>query len=151
MSTSCQIVSVAPVLLALTEANLPRTELSSKILGLFDIVYAWSRTADVRQLGHNYAIYDGATPHRLRVRVGFPVSGPFADTDLVKCVELAAGRAAQATHVGPYGDLHVTYARLADWCSRAALPMSGESWEIYGDWHDDPTKLVTEVHLRLCE
>jgi effector-binding domain-containing protein len=149
MSQTCEVVSVSPVLLAVTQAELRRSEISSRIRGMFDIVYAWLKSVDVRQVGHNYAVYDKGTNRDLRVQVGFPVSAPFADTDSVKCVELPAGRAAHATHVGPYGELHVTYQRLTDWCSSASLQVGSQSWEVYGDWHDDPAKLTTDIYFRL--
>jgi effector-binding domain-containing protein len=149
MSETCHVVSASPVVLALAEADFARSEISLRIRGLFDIVYSWLRSAEVRQVGHNYAIYDRATAHRLRVRVGFPVSALFTDSDLVKCVEFSAGQAAHATHVGPYSDLHVTYRLLTDWCLRKSLPLSGESWEVYGDWNDDASKLTTDLYLRL--
>ena len=149
MSQACQIVSVAPVLLAVTQADVDRAAVSSRIRGMFDIVYSWKKSAGVQQVGHNHAVYDRCLNQRLRMQVGFPVSAPFADTELVKCVELAAGRAAHATHAGSYARMHVTYETLATWCREEALSLSGESWEVYGDWHDDPACLTTDIYLRL--
>jgi hypothetical protein len=151
MQPACDIVSVPSLLLALAQEELGRSQIPLRIRGMFDIVYAWRRDAPVRQAGHNYAIYDRCTPQTLRVRVGFPVSGPFADTGLVKCVELAAGRAAHAVHVGPYADLHRTYALLHAWCSERALPLTGQSWEVYRDPTQDPSKLETDLFLRIGE
>jgi effector-binding domain-containing protein len=150
VSPSCHVVSLSPVLLALTQEELARGQVPRRIRGLFDVVYSWLKTAEVRQTGHNYAVYDkGSTQDLLLVRVGFPVSGRFADTERVQCVELGGGDAAHATHVGPYGELHRTYAALTEWCARAAVPLSGQSWEVYGDWHDDPSKLETDIYFRL--
>ena len=149
MQPRCDVVSVSPLLLALTQAELPRSQISARIRGLFDIVYAWRRDATVRQAGHNYALYDQCTPQTLRVQVGFPVSGRFADTDLVKCVELAPGRAAHAIHVGSFANLHRTYAALHTWCSQQALALTDQSWEVYGDPTEDPSQFATELFLRI--
>ena len=149
MSQTCEVASVAPVLLAVTQAELRRAQVPARIRGMFDIVYSWLKSSGVRQVGQNYAVYDQCTAHGLRVQAGFPVSGHFADTDLVKCIELAAGRAAHATHVGSYAQLHVTYKALTEWCTGEALPLAGDSWEVYGDWHDDPSKVKTDVYFRL--
>ena len=151
MQPECDLVPVPPLLLALTQEELPRSQIPVRIRGMFDVVYAWLRDAPVRQAGHNYALYDRCTPQALRVRVGFPVSGWFAETERVKCVQLAPGRAAHAVHVGSYADLHRTYAALNAWCSRQALALTGESWEVYGDPTEDPSKLTTELFLRLRE
>ena len=114
-------------------------------------MYVWLRDALAHRAGRNYALYDRCTPRSLRVRVGFPVSARFADTDLVHCVKLAAGRAAHAVHVGPYSHLHQTCASLHAWCSERALALTGESWEVYGDWTEDPSRLETELYLRIRE
>jgi len=151
MQPACDLVSVAPLLLALTSEELPRSELPVRIRAMFDIVYAGRKEAPVRQAGHNYALYDRCTPQTLRVQVGFPVSGRFADTDLVKCVQLAPGRAAHAVHLGPYADLHRTYAVLRAWCSQGSLPLTGQSWEVYGDPTEDPSKLLTGLFLRVSD
>jgi effector-binding domain-containing protein len=72
-------------------------------------------------------------------------------TELIKCVQLASGHAAHAVHVGPYTDLHRTYAVLNTWCSQRPLALTGQSWEVYGDWTEDPSKLETGLFLRINE
>ena len=149
MSTTCRIVSVEPVLLAVTEAELARTEIPLRIRGMFDTVYSWLKHASVRQIGHNYALYDKGSKGGLLVQVGFPVSSNFPATASVRPLELSAGRAASALHVGAYSELHRTYAELGFWCKREGLQVASQSWEIYGDWHEDVSKLETEIWFRL--
>ena len=146
---SCEVVTVSPLLLALTQAEVPRTQIPRRIREMFDVVYGWLREASVRQAGHNHALYDRCTPQALRLQVGFPVSGWFADTERVKCVQLAPGRAAHAVHIGSYADLHRTYAVLHAWCARHDLALTGTSWEVYGDPTEDPSSLATELFLRI--
>ena len=150
MTPACRVVPIEPVLLAVTEAELDRREVAPNIRRMFDVVYAWLKAAPVRQAGHNYALYDRGVHRELLVRVGFPVSGPFADTSSVKCIERGAGRAARAVHVGPYSELHRTYAELHAWVRREGLRLGSQSWEVYGDWQDDPSRLETELYLRLA-
>lgn len=116
---------------------------------MFDIVYAWKTGSVVQQVGHNYVIYDECTRHSLRMQVGVPVSERFADTDLVKCVDFTPGKAAHATHVGSYAHMHLTYKALREWCSRESILLDGQSWEVYGDWNDDISKVTTDIYLRL--
>jgi effector-binding domain-containing protein len=144
---SCRIVPVAVALLAVGEAELDRSQIASHIRSMFP--YAWLKTASVKQVGHNYAIYERGTHKELLVRAGFPVSGAFEQTQSVKSFTLAAGEAVHAMHVGPYSELHRTYARLDAWWKEQGLPLAGQSWELYGDWHDDPSKLETGIYYRL--
>ena len=122
MASSCQSISVEPVLLAVAERELDRRNISSNIRGMFDVVYGWLKSASVKQVGHNYALYDKGIHRDLLVRVGFPVSGSFPDN---------------------------TYAELHAWCEREGLHVSSQSWEVYGDWQSDPSRLETGLYLRL--
>jgi effector-binding domain-containing protein len=149
MNSACHVVSIEPILLAVAEAELDRRDVAVNIRRIFDVVYSWLKGAPVQQVGHNYALYDKGVDRDLMVRVGFPVSGPFPDSPSVRCVPLATGRAARAVHVGPYSELHRTYAELHTWCKREGLRISSQSWEVYGDWQADPARLETELYLRL--
>lgn len=149
MSSACGIVSVEPVILAVTEKEVPRGQVPAHIRSMFDIVYSWLRTASVKQTGHNYALYDVGGAGTLLMRVGFPVSAPFADTETVRCFSLVAGEAAHAVHAGPYSELFRTYAALHAWCKRERLQLASQSWELYGDWQQNESKLETGIFLRL--
>ena len=146
----CDIVSLEPVTLAVTEAFTKQSEIPARIRGLFDIVYAWLRESGIAQTGHNYAIYDQFSAGGMRMRVGFPVARPFADTPQVHCIELAGGRAAHITHRGPYSELGKAHSQLNEWCTEHSLELARESWEIYGDWTDDESRLETDIFIRLA-
>jgi hypothetical protein len=99
------IVEVPAVVLAITEGTVKQSEIPSRVRAMFDMVYAWLPTSGVEQDGHNYIVYDQCTRQGMRMRAGFPVSRRFADSELVKCVELQPGKAAHTTHIGPYNGL----------------------------------------------
>jgi effector-binding domain-containing protein len=109
--------------------------------------------AGVKQTGHNYILYDRFEDGGMRMRPGFPVSAPFDDTESVACVTLPAGKAAHTVHVGPYSGLGEAYSRLNAWCEQQGLSRAPLQWELYGNWNDDESKLVTDlkhqIELRL--
>ena len=143
VSAAAQTVSIIPRPVSV------RTEAGHFTLDARTVIWTDPTSEPV---AHQLARYlEPATGLTLRVQVGFPVSGRFADTDLVKCVQLAPGRAAHAVHVGQYANLHRTYAVLHAWCSQRALPLTGQSWEVYGDPTEDPSKLETGLFLRANE
>lgn len=146
----CDIVSVEPVTLAVTEAFTKQSEIPARIRGLLDIVYGWRRESGVDQTGHNYAIYDQFSADGMRMRVGFPVSQHFPDTAQVHCVEFEGGRAAHITHRGPYSELAAAHQQLNEWCAQRSLKRAGESWEVYGDWNEDESQLETDIYIRLA-
>ena len=101
------------------------------------------------QTGNNHVLYDQFSADRMRMRVGFPVSKPFADTLQVKCVELSGERTADMTHPGSYRGLPAAHIRVNEWSTEHSLQPAGASWEVYGDWCQDESRLVTEIHIRL--
>ena len=143
------VVEVEAVTLAVAEAVVPVSEVPQHILGLFDAAYAWLAQSELDQTGHNYALYRPAA-EGLRMQAGFPVSERFEDTESVACVELDAGRAAHTIHQGDYGGLRDANAQLYSWCGQQEHVLGGLSWEVYGDWHDDPAQLVTELYVRIA-
>lgn len=148
--TECDIVTFHSVTLAVTEAFTKQSEIAARIRSMLDTVYAWLRDSGLDQTGNNYAIYDQFSPDGMRMKVGFPVSKPFAGTLQVQCVELSGGRAAHMTHRGSYSALPAAHSRLHEWCLQRSVNMAGESWEVYGDWSEDESRLVTDIYIRLA-
>jgi effector-binding domain-containing protein len=118
-----------------------------RIASLWDPVYAFVRggQTDVRQTGQNVALYrrDGT------MEVGVEVDRAFEQVDEVVASELPAGRVAAATHSTGYGDLHVTYADIKDWCEANDHVITGDTWEIYGD-PDEDDQVEVEVYYLLA-
>jgi effector-binding domain-containing protein len=83
----------------------------------------------VRQTGHNVALYrpDGT------MEIGVEVDRAFEPVGDVQASELPGGRVASAVHTTGYGDLHVTYDAIRDFCAANGLVATGDTWEIYGD------------------
>ena len=149
MSYQFDMVEVPPVTLAVCETFTKQKDIPTRITDMLGIVYAWLRESPVRQVGNNYAIYDQFGPDGMRMRVGFPVSAVFKNGNLVRCLELGAVNAAHTRHVGPYTGLPRAHAELNQWCIGQSLNRGEFSWEKYGDWDDDPSKLVTDIYIKL--
>jgi hypothetical protein len=124
-----------------------RADLASEIYRRLDLVWAFLRESDLTP-GHNVVLYLGPPPPvgGWEVEIGVQVDRPFADADPVRCRATPAGRVATATWTGPYDQ--VPHDDLFAWCRDQGLEHSGVTWEVYGDWHEDPAQLQTElVHL----
>jgi hypothetical protein len=81
---------------------------------------------------------------------GVEVAREFAGSGEVRPVRTPAGEAAVAKHVGPYDGLAEAHRAIRAWAKESSRSLAGTSWEIYGDWNDDPAKLVTLVVYLLC-
>lgn len=148
MTYEFDIVNTPATILATASAVVRMEEIPHRITGLFDVVYGWLPSSGLQQAGHNHALYR-PHPDGLTLQVGVPVSVRFDDTDSVRCEELPALRAAHTRHQGEYSGLPTANAALRAWCSEQSLTVGPLCWEIYGDWHDDSSQLVTDVYFEL--
>lgn len=67
----------------------------------------------------------------------------------VRPTDTPAGETAAVTHYGEYTDLAGAYAALEQWCAANGRWRAGTSWEVYGDWEEDPAKRRTDVYFLL--
>jgi effector-binding domain-containing protein len=109
---------------------------------LLDEVYAFVRSGGATQDGHNVMLYRDDVPN---VEVGVQVAGPFEPTGRVVPSVLPAGEVASTMHGGPYDALEEAHVALKAWCQSHRRTLTKVRWEIYGDWHEDPADLETEV------
>jgi effector-binding domain-containing protein len=116
-----------------------------------DEVYAWLRQAGLHG-GCNVMLYrDLPEPGRIAVEVGVEFSDPFEPHGRVRPSALPAGLAAVTTHRGPYGELGAAHRAVAEWCAAKGRDLTGERWEVYGDWHEDPSQLETQIFYGVAE
>ena len=133
---------VAVVIVQTTFAQLPQ-----EMRRCLDLVHAAAGSGAIRPRGHAVAIYRrlgaGGT---VEASIGMQVAAPFEAVGEVRCRHTPAGRAATLTHVGPYDGLAATHTDILEWATDAGAELAGVSWEVYGDWEEDPAKRVTEVY-----
>lgn len=82
---------------------------------------------------------------QVEAEAGFPYVGTLIPTERVHDAILPGGRAALATHVGPYDDLADAWQRLDAWIREQGLEASSAPWESYLTGPDDPGQPVTQI------
>jgi effector-binding domain-containing protein len=146
MAYEVQVIEVAPRRLASIAGHAPFNNLAPTIMELLDGVWAFLRANNVTATGHNVIQY-GATGLK---EVGVEVSGEIPAGERVKASSTPAGRVATTVHWGSYDGLGAASRTVVDWCAANGHQLSGESWEVYGDWSDNPSKLRTDVFFLLA-
>jgi effector-binding domain-containing protein len=105
------------------------------------------RQPGLRTDGHNIFLYHdpshGNPP--MNVDCGIEVTRSFERLGEVYATETPAGEVAAAVHIGAYDCLSETHNAIHAWAGAHRRAFAGRSWEIYGDWSDDPSKLETTV------
>ena len=113
-----------------------------------DLVWDFLRRHEgLRTDGHNCFLYhhpaDREAP--MDIDFGVQVTRTFADEGEVICSATPAGEVVMTTHIGSYGKLAAAHQAIHSWRAATGRAFGGCSWEIYGDWTDDETKLETQV------
>jgi effector-binding domain-containing protein len=124
------------------------SQLGAQLLSLLDRVYVVVRAGQIIQTGHNVFVYREPTSDGVTVEIGVEVAAPFEEVDGVRCAMTPAGEVVSTVHMGDYARLGAAYDALVAWCDEHQVTRAGVWWEVYGDWHEDPSMVQTEVfHL----
>jgi effector-binding domain-containing protein len=105
-------------------------------------VWQFVKTSGIPSPGRNIAVYLDAV---MNIECGVEVAQSFTGNGRVECSSTPAGRVATTVHIGPYHQLGKAHDAVQKWCAANGHALTGQSWEVYGHWTDDPTKLRTDV------
>ena len=86
----------------------------------------------------------------MNIDFGVQVVRPFEPEGDVRCTETPTGEVARTVHVGPYDLLGDAHNAIHAWCAATNRKIAQASWEIYGDWNDDPGLLETTIKYLLA-
>ena len=134
--------------LAAIRATTTRRQLGSDIIRMLDMVWPVLREQRVRT-GHNVVVYYGGTGHGLTVDVGVEAFTDFTGRGEIRRTSTPSGDVVTAAYYGEYSNMAPAYAALEQWCQDHGRRPAGVSWEVYGDWADDPAKRRTDVYFLL--
>jgi effector-binding domain-containing protein len=131
--------------LAVVRDRRSRSQLGGQLLPLLDRVYAAVKAGRIAKGGHNVFVYRDGTEDHVTVEIGIEVAAPFDALDGVACSQTPSGDVVSTVHVGAYSGLGAAHDALVGWCRQSDVARAGVWWEVYGDWHEDPAQVETEV------
>jgi GyrI-like small molecule binding protein len=140
----------APRTIAAVHARVPVGAVPTTFRRYLDQVYAAARAGAVHLDGQNVFLYRNAPdrPSELDVAFGVGVTAPFLAVGPVEPTILPVGEVATTTHWGSYARLGAAHDAVIEWCHVHGRRRAGPSWEVYGHWTDDESRLRTDVfHL----
>jgi effector-binding domain-containing protein len=146
---STQVVS--PRILAAVRRHVALGGIGAVWRPALDQVWAFLRSQPgLRTDGHNVFLYHH--PQRrsdpMDVDFGVEVVREFNASGEVAPMKTPAGKVATALHIGPYEGLGRAHEAIHAWAAAHHRAFAGTSWEVYGDWNDDPAQLeTTEMYL----
>jgi len=121
------------------------TEIGEVIGAMFGEVHSFLDANGLGGRGHNVALYHGAGAQGAELEAGVQLAEAFTASGDVACSSTPAGRAVHTVHHGEYHLLGAAHEALIHWLEERGEKI-GLGWEVYGDWHDDPSKRRTDVY-----
>jgi effector-binding domain-containing protein len=148
MRPQVQVEAVSPRLLAAVSREVAAGRVREVWRPALDQVWAFLRAQPgLRTDGHNVFLYhhpaNGGDP--MKADFGVEVTREFTPSGEVRPVRTPAGEAAVARHIGPYDRLSEAHGAIHAWAKESGRSLARTSWEIYGDWNEDPAKIETVV------
>jgi effector-binding domain-containing protein len=146
------VETVQPEFVAAVRVIVPINGIARAWKPALDQVWAFLKTNGEVGPGHNLFLYHHPEDRNeaMNIDFGVQVARPFEPEGDVRCVETPAGEVAKTVHVGPYDRLGDTHNAIHAWCAANNRKIAGASWEIYGDWKDDPALLETTIKYLLA-
>ena len=149
MPNEMTLARVEAQTIAVVKARIKMTDVPAAIFPMMDTVWAFIRSRELTGHGHNVWLYRGTPPGDMDVEIGVQLEPPFDPEGDVVHSQTPAGMAARTCHYGEYDRLPQVHQGLVSWCMGQGHELAGVSWEIYGDWDDDPAKRRTDIY-HLC-
>ena len=140
-----RIVKADPHPIAVVEVTTEISRWPREFRQPLDKVYAAVKAGHVRQSGQNVMVYRSRADGLMDIECGVETEGRFNPAGEVVYRETPAGMAATMVHIGPYEELRRSHQAVVDWSRKNGHQLSGVCWEIYGDWHEDPAQLRTDI------
>ena len=113
-----------------------------------DLVWEFLRSQPgLRTDGHNCFLYHHPPLGEdvMAVDFGVQVTRYFDNAGEVICSETPPGEVVMTSHIGSYAGIPAAHQAIRSWSMANGRALGMHSWEIYGDWTDDETKLETQV------
>jgi effector-binding domain-containing protein len=146
------VETVAPRRIAAVRRRVTIGEVGQAWKPALDLVWPFlNARPGLRTDGHNVFIYYHPAKRSapMQVDFGVEVAQNFDAEGEIVASETPAGEAATAVHVGPYHRMRETHDAIHAYCSQHGRHIAGTSWEVYGDWSDNPAQLKTTIYYLL--
>ena len=139
-------------LIAAVRATVLISEIARAWKPALDQVWVFLKRNGELDPGHNLFLYHhpGHRNEPMKIDFGVQVARPFGREGNVQCIETPTGEVARTVHVAPYDRLGDAHNAIHAWCAANNRKIAQASWEIYGDWNDNPSLLETTIKYLLA-
>lgn len=145
MRDEIDVRRVEPAIIASVKRRVRWQEIGQVIRGMYDEVYSFLEASAIGGRGRNVAIYHAPDAEGSELEVGVELREPFTAAGPIQCSSTPAGTAVHTEFRGEYHLLPQAHEMLGRWLAERGERDTMLGWEVYGDWHDDPSQRRTDV------
>jgi effector-binding domain-containing protein len=147
MSYQVGVESASARRFAAVRARCIASEVPRAFKGPLDKVWAFLKQHSELRPDHNLFLYHHPAKRGdpMEVDFGVEVDRAFDSDGEVECRETPVSKVAVVVHRGPYSGMRAAHEALHAWCAANGHAIGSSSWEIYGDWDSDESKLETTI------
>ena len=154
MSCNVEVDTIKAISILVVDRTAGFEQLASVITEACGLVWNQLRKAEVEEPGRNVVVYLNYMNDEFDLLVGVEV-----DEEKCKSIDwneglylsfTPQGDVAHVVHFGDYANLMDVHQEIAKWSKKVSRPLAGPSWEIYGHWNSDLSKLRTDVYYLLA-
>ena len=149
MSYEVKVVNAAPTPILVVRRRAQISQLSKVVPDGCGVVWSFIKANNITPRGRNVAVYRGTDTSELAVEIGVEVAATAAGGGEIVLSATPSGEAVTVAHIGPYSLLKNANDAIKSWCAANNRQTAGPSWEVYGHWTEDESKLRTDVFYLL--
>ena len=141
MEYTVKILDVDAQPIAVVSGRATRTTLPARIRAVFDQFYSGFKSK-----GELNIVYYPASGSRddFEIRCGVLLESGGNDAT-------PAGKVATTIYMGPYDRMGPAHEAIHRFAREHGYKLAGASWEVYGHWNEDPSKLRTDIFYLLSQ
>jgi effector-binding domain-containing protein len=131
-NTPFEVKEIDPVKALIIKAEIPMSEIGTKMGELYGLLYAYLETANIKPIGPPFAVYYTWDPEKNIVfEAGVPVEKKIKTDETVSYKEYEGMNALTTKYTGAYEAMEPVYTKLMEYMQTEKLESAGVSWEVY--------------------
>lgn len=141
-----EIVDIEAKPLIAVQGHVQMSEIPDKIMPMLNRILEYAGERGIPEGYQSVWVYHDRENDGFDVDIGVLVDAPMETDGDVVMIQTPGGRAVHTVHTGPYDQIGSAHQSIFGWCRENGHERTGDAWEVYGEWHDDPAKLRTDIY-----
>lgn len=153
-SVKVEVVDVATQAAYTIKTTVKMNEIAAKLGEIYGKIMGLLQKNKIEMVGPPFLITHKYTPETLDIEAGLPVGSLGKSSGEINAMEIKAGKAVTAIHLGSYETTPATYQLIEEWVKQNNKQIIGSPWEVYitdPGIEKDTAKWQTQIYFPIAE